>query len=82
MRLSALCLGTVMGAVPVSSFATVDKYHITEAEKAACSSDAVRLCFDSYPDEDRLLLCMKQNHAALSPVCRVAFDAGAKRRHL
>ena len=83
MRLSALCLGLVVGAVPFSSFAASgDKYQITPAEKAACSSDAVRLCYDTYPDEDRLLVCMRQNHASLSAACRVAFDAGTKRRRL
>ena len=86
MRLFALCLASMIGAVPLahaaSSAQLVDKYHITSAEKAACSSDAVRLCFESYPDEDKLLACMRQNHEALSATCRVAFDAGTKRRRL
>ena len=59
-----------------------DKYHVTSQEKAACSSDAIRLCMHTYPDEDRLLVCMKQNRDALSAACRVAFDAGVRRRRL
>jgi hypothetical protein len=59
-----------------------DKYPVTAGEKLACTADAVRLCFGSYPDEDRLLGCMKTNRAALSSGCRVAFDAGLKRRRL
>ena len=82
MRLSALCLGTMISALPHASHAESDKYHITPAEKAACTSDAVRLCMEAYPDEDRLLSCMKQNRDALSAVCRVAFDAGTRRRRL
>ena len=82
MRLSALCLGLMTGAVPFSSLALDDKYHITPEEKAACSSDVVRLCFEAYPNEDKLLSCMKQNRESLSAGCRVAFDAGRKRRRL
>ena len=59
-----------------------DKYHITNAEKIACTADAVRLCSGTYPDEDGLLACMKQNRASLTALCRVAFDAGVKRRRL
>ena len=59
-----------------------DKYHVTTAERAACSSDALHLCMWSYPDEDKLLSCMKANRPALSSGCRIAFDAGMKRRHL
>ena len=59
-----------------------DKYHITDAEKAACTMDAMRLCSGTYPSEDGLIACMRQNHSELSTVCRVAFDLGMKRRHL
>lgn len=59
-----------------------DKFHITSAERAACTSDAMHLCMWSYPDEDKLLSCMKANRPALSTGCRVAFDAGVRRRHL
>ena len=59
-----------------------DKYHITNAEKAACTMDAMRLCSGVYPSEDGLISCMRQNHAELSTVCRVAFDLGVKRRRL
>ena len=59
-----------------------DKYHVTSQEKAACTSDAIRFCMHTYPDEDQLLACMKQNRDALSAACRVAFDAGVRRRRL
>ena len=61
--------------------APVDKYHVTAEEKIACTRDAMRLCFGAYPDEDKLLTCMVQNHSELTPTCRVAFDAGVRRRH-
>lgn len=59
-----------------------DPYHVTDAEKAACTEDAVRFCINTYPNEKLLLACMKRNRSSLSPVCLQAFDAGLKRRHL
>lgn len=59
-----------------------DKYHVTATEKAACTKDAIRLCFGTYPDEDKLIACMRVNHSSLTPTCRVAFDAGMRRRHM
>ena len=59
-----------------------DRYHVTDQEKAACTEDAARLCISAYPDEEKLLSCMKENRSSLSPVCLKAFDAGVKRRHL
>ena len=59
-----------------------DKYRVTAQEKAACTSDAIRLCMHTYPDEDKLLACMKQNRDGLTATCRIAFDAGVKRRKL
>ena len=79
---SAICLGVLLGLVPLSCSAQTDRYHVTPAEKAACTSDAVRLCIQTYPDENALLDCMKANREQLSPTCRVAFDAGVKRRRL
>ena len=58
------------------------RFHVTDAEKAACTSDAVRFCYGTYPDEIKLLSCMKQNRSQLSDTCRVAFDIGVKRRRL
>ena len=57
-------------------------YHITAQERAACSADAERLCSDSYPDEGRLLVCMKANRQSLGPNCAAVFTAGLKQRGL
>ena len=69
-------------ALAQSYQAAVDKFHITDAEKAACQQDAITLCSTAYPNEERLLSCMKQNRPQLTPTCLVTFDAGLKRRHL
>lgn len=57
-------------------------YHITEAEKAACTSDAERFCSGTYPDESKLLTCMTANQQSLSAGCAVVFKAGKKERGL
>ncbi len=82
MRLDAALAVMLLLLPPVSCLAQVDKYHVTDAEKAACTPDAMRLCSQTYPNEDQLFACMKQNRGSLSQTCRVAFDAGVKRRRL
>lgn len=83
-----LILGLILGLAPLTADAAtdkrvvVDRYKVTNAEKLACTADAIRLCMDVYPSEEKLFSCMNTNRASLSPTCRVAFDAGVKRRHL
>ena len=59
-----------------------DKYQITAEEKAACTPDAMRLCSAAYPDEDKLMSCLKTNRASLSAQCAAVFKAGLKERGL
>ena len=84
MRLSAIVLAYVTSgtALWAQALQVPDKYKITDAEKAACTMDAVRLCYGTYPNEDRLIACMRRNHSSLSATCRVAFDEGVRRRRL
>ena len=58
------------------------KFHITAEEQTACGQDAIDLCSTAYPDEDKLLVCMKANRLKLSAACRPVFDEGIRRRHL
>ena len=59
-----------------------NKYRITADEQTACASDAIQLCSEAYPDEDKLLSCMLLNRVSLSTICRPVFDEGVRRRHL
>jgi hypothetical protein len=47
----------------------------TEAERAACTPDVVRLCGSEIPDVDRIIACMKAKRASLSTPCRLVVDA-------
>ena len=78
----SLMLLLVMAGSISPALAATDQFHVTDAEKAACTSDAVRYCYGTYPDETKLLGCMKQNRSLLSDTCRVAFDTGVRRRRL
>ena len=82
MRRFAAVFGIMAWVAPTVAYAVTDPYHVTDQEKAACTEDAVRFCMDTYPNEQRLLECMKRNRASLSPTCLTAFDAGVRRRHL
>ena len=65
-----------------SVLAQHDKYNITPAEQIACQQDAATFCSYAYPDEDKLIACMKDNKAQLSQTCLKTFEAGLKRRHM
>ncbi len=82
LGLTLAFFGVLLSVSPLSADGAVDKYKVTNAEKAACTADAIRLCMDAYPNEEKLIGCMKSNRDSLSTTCRVAFDAGIKRRHL
>ena len=83
LAIGASLVPAVWGQAMAQTYqAAIDKFHITDAEKAACQQDAITLCSMAYPNEDRLLSCMRQNRPQLTPTCLVTFDAGLKRRHL
>ena len=82
LRLTLVCNLLTIVSAPAAAAAAADVFHITDAEKAACTQDAERLCSSAYPDGQQLLACLKANRAALGPACRPVFDAGLKRRGL
>ena len=78
-----LFLPLLAGCLAVSAAPSwAGDYSITANEKAACTGDAMRLCAHTYPDQDRLLGCMRENAGELSNGCAVVFKAGLRRRHL
>lgn len=46
----------------------------TPEQRAACTSDAFRLCSSYIPDATRVETCLRQNKSVLSNACRSAFD--------
>lgn len=50
----------------------------TDAERQACTPDAMRLCGDVIPDVAKVTACMKAKSSQLSPECRAAMRGGKK----
>lgn len=46
----------------------------TPEQRAACMSDAFRLCSDDIPDADKVESCLRQHRPDLSETCRSAFE--------
>lgn len=59
-----------------------DPYHVTPDERAACQQDAAFLCSYTFPDEARLVTCMKANKQQLTDLCRRTLESGLRRRHM
>lgn len=81
VRLAVFAAWSTGLAVEVLAQAS-DPYAITAEEKAACTTDAIRFCEATYPDERALLTCMRSNRRRLSSTCSAVFEAGLKRRGL
>lgn len=73
---------TVVLGLAQPAYAVRDKYNITPEEHAACDNDAKRLCSDAYPDEDKMLVCMKSKLGQLNSVCKIVFKTGLRKRHM
>ena len=82
MRYRWILAFTCIAGLPSVASAQEDHFHATAAEKAACTADATRLCAYTWPDEDKLVACMKTNESSLGPTCLPVFKAGIRRRGL
>jgi len=58
-------------ALPSAGYAV----EVTAQQRAACEPDVFRLCSSSIPNIPKIITCMKQNKANLSPGCRAVIDA-------
>jgi hypothetical protein len=50
----------------------------SDAERQACTPDAMRLCGDAIPDVAKVTACMKAKSSQLSEPCRAAMGIGGK----
>ena len=55
-------------AAPLPTFA------YTQEDADACTPDAMRLCMEAIPDENRVAQCLVKNKAQLAPACAAVFD--------
>jgi hypothetical protein len=52
----------------------------TQAQRDACTGDAMRLCGQFIPDAGRTGACLNAKKAQLSPACRAVFGGGSVRK--
>jgi hypothetical protein len=50
----------------------------SDAERQACTPDAMRLCGDAIPDVVKVTACMKAKYSQLSAPCRAVMAGGRK----
>jgi hypothetical protein len=48
----------------------------TPEQRAACTSDAFKLCSSCIPDATKVETCLRQNKSDLSDACRSVFEQG------
>ena len=83
IRVSTLLwLAVVVLGLGPNANAADDPYGITPVEHAACDADFESLCVAQMQSENQVIECMKSKRAQLTPVCKTAFEAGMRKRHL
>lgn len=50
--------------------------HGTPEQRAACTSDAFRLCTSYIPDATKVETCLRQSKSGLSTACRSVLEQG------
>jgi hypothetical protein len=66
-------------ALPVGMLlASLNGVGAQESAREACTPDAMRLCNEFIPDEERVKACMLRKRAQLSEACRLAMRGGGR----
>jgi len=66
----AVAAGVLAGGISAAGAQDAD------AQRQACTPDAMRLCSEFIPDVERITACMTAKKAELSEPCRLAMYAG------
>ena len=65
---------SVMAALALLALGAPALAQGTEAQRAACSPDAFRLCASHIPNVGAITACLRAERSRLSPACRTAMD--------
>ena len=74
--LSLAALGVILGMAFAPAPAMAQG---TQAQRDACTGDAMRLCGDFIPDAGRVGACLNSKKAQLSPPCRAVFGGSVRK---
>ena len=76
-----ICLvATALIVLPGLASARMPKNDPRQEAEQACYDDAMKLCGDAVPDEQKITACMGTKRAQLSAPCAKIFDAGLKKK--
>ncbi len=79
-RLSSLSLAALGLILSVAFTAAPAMAQGTQAQRDACTGDAMRLCSQFIPDAGRTGACLNSKKAQLSPACRAVFGGASVRK--
>lgn len=63
----------IVAALSIASANAMAEEQGTEQQQNACKPDVYRLCREAIPVTEKIVACLKQNKAKLSPACRKVF---------
>ena len=72
-------LSIAVVAIFCATIAFAEDNQGTPEQRAACASDAFRLCSSYIPDHTRIESCLRYKKSELSAACRSVFEQGAAR---
>jgi hypothetical protein len=78
MERTILSIAAVVVLLAISFSPEPAAAQFSAAQRAACGSDAQRLCASSMADPSRLTACMRSNASKVSAGCRAAMGGGKK----
>ncbi len=70
---TVLTLALSIGGFCLLNAASAQENRGTMDQQMACTPDVWRLCGAQIPDVDRIVACLRENTAQLSPPCRAVF---------
>ena len=79
-RLSSLSLAALGLILSVAFTAAPAMAQGSQAQRDACTGDAMRLCSQFIPDAGRTGACLNSKKAQLSPACRAVFGGSTARK--
>ena len=62
-------------SLPILALAQKPSPELTQEEQAACTSDAIRMCFTSIGQADAMRACLRRNKPNLSTSCRKLIES-------
>lgn len=75
MKVQDFISPAIVGLALSMSSTALQAYQVTAAQRKACTPDAYRLCSSDIPHVEKVIICLNNNRAKLSPACEEVFAA-------